>query len=367
MGLKNSNEFASLSGSPSIRKLLFVAAFRAIEQYGVEDPEFLEWTSILNGFQAEAPADLVSRLPSLLDGSLLAASQSENTIAKQDLVSTTVVRNFGNNKRVDVSGKLSSPTIGRIQIELDGDVLNTLRETGRNVDAPRLASPALDLLLIRDSLAVPLDENARQAIEAVRDATADKSQRLIELLKAQKIKLGTDPIIGEPKLIIATNPASDDSLVKVIAFWKENGRAKYIEGESSNIERYQSYADILMKNYDRNQDGSLDKDECSEMRRPPANADANQDGLISLSELFASLSGATVSEVDSRNEVPTSIQVRADIVIAAIIHEQASLMLQAQPDNDDSKSGQTDDSQQPDDPQPTPQSSTNKQPVAPND
>ena len=45
------------------------------------------------------------------------------------------------------------------------------------------------------------------------------------------------------------------------------------------------YADGIMREYDKNKDGRLDKEELSEMRRPPHKADTNKDGFVSKAEM----------------------------------------------------------------------------------
>jgi Ca2+-binding EF-hand superfamily protein len=55
-------------------------------------------------------------------------------------------------------------------------------------------------------------------------------------------------------------------------------------------DRYRRYAEGLMKQYDKDKDGNLNAEELKSMRRPPANADANSDGLVTLQELLESVS-----------------------------------------------------------------------------
>ncbi len=378
VGLKDSNrnQFESLIGSGTPLKLLFVAAFRAIEQYGIEDPEFLQWTSILNVLQAHAPVDLINQLPRLLDETLLACSASEITLQKQGLLSTNTARGGQLRDLVDLE-ILKKPSIGRMVLrfnEREADIVRARGEAG----GLRLASPALDLLLIRASLSSPLDESARKSIEAVRAATANESQQLMELLKAESIRLGNGEIVGEPKGIVVAlpfefRPAREDAAMEVIASWSETGDMLGIEQvfSEAQLKQYEAMAMSLFSNYNKNQNGSLDKKEVAAMRRPPPiNADRNEDGLITLSELTFSLSGGATNVNESRNpkvETPTKIQASAKLVIAAIIHEQASLMLQAQPDNDDSTTAQQ--GEPPSDPQssPNPPPSTDKNPAAKND
>ena len=56
-------------------------------------------------------------------------------------------------------------------------------------------------------------------------------------------------------------------------------------GRSGTGTSYREYASGLVEKYDANKDGQLDKDEMKKMRRAPANADRNNDGMVSLSEL----------------------------------------------------------------------------------
>lgn len=60
-------------------------------------------------------------------------------------------------------------------------------------------------------------------------------------------------------------------------------------------ERYASYADSLIKQYDKDSDGKLSKEEIGNMRRPPKNADGDGDGIITKDELVVSLSGGATS------------------------------------------------------------------------
>ena len=60
---------------------------------------------------------------------------------------------------------------------------------------------------------------------------------------------------------------------------------------NSGSDRYKRYAQGLMTQYDANKDGKLDKAELGKMRRPPKNADANGDGVVTADELTNVLSG----------------------------------------------------------------------------
>jgi len=53
--------------------------------------------------------------------------------------------------------------------------------------------------------------------------------------------------------------------------------------------KYQKYAQSLIKTYDKDGDGKLNRTETSKMRRPPVGADKDENGLVSVDELVASL------------------------------------------------------------------------------
>ena len=50
-------------------------------------------------------------------------------------------------------------------------------------------------------------------------------------------------------------------------------------------DRYRQYAKGMFKVYDTNKDSQLDKEELKQMRRPPKQADANEDGAITFDEI----------------------------------------------------------------------------------
>jgi len=58
---------------------------------------------------------------------------------------------------------------------------------------------------------------------------------------------------------------------------------------AGSSERLRSYADSLMRRYDKNKDGVLDKDERSQMSGDPSKADNNNDGVITKDELIVRL------------------------------------------------------------------------------
>ena len=65
---------------------------------------------------------------------------------------------------------------------------------------------------------------------------------------------------------------------------------------NSGRDRYRKYAQGLMKQYDKNKDGRIDKEEIKDMRRPPAGADMNNDGYVTEQELADVLSGKKSSQ-----------------------------------------------------------------------
>lgn len=64
-------------------------------------------------------------------------------------------------------------------------------------------------------------------------------------------------------------------------------------------EKYRAYSQALIKRYDEDGDGRLNKDEVRSMRRPPVGADANNDGFITAAEIVASLDGENKSSNNS--------------------------------------------------------------------
>jgi hypothetical protein len=72
--------------------------------------------------------------------------------------------------------------------------------------------------------------------------------------------------------------------------WGDNGRSEGNDEQSN--ERIQRFADAMLRRYDRNGNGSLEKDEWSQMRERYAAADANKDSVITSNEMMAHLSNA---------------------------------------------------------------------------
>lgn len=58
-------------------------------------------------------------------------------------------------------------------------------------------------------------------------------------------------------------------------------------GENDDLDKAKRYADGLIKRYDKNNSGALEKEEWTDIRGEPARADANKDGVITRSELTA--------------------------------------------------------------------------------
>lgn len=84
-------------------------------------------------------------------------------------------------------------------------------------------------------------------------------------------------------------------------------------GFSSGNDAYRRYADGLIKNYDKDGDKRLSKEEVKEMRRPLKNADTNKDGYIDKNEMVASVtrrSGGD-SKADTSKEAKSSSKSRS--------------------------------------------------------
>ncbi len=73
---------------------------------------------------------------------------------------------------------------------------------------------------------------------------------------------------------------------------------------TSSTDRLQRYAQNLVRQYDKNKDGKLDKGELGAMRRPPVGADANQDGYVTIDEYVESLSKQSSSRSSSTSSPP---------------------------------------------------------------
>jgi Ca2+-binding EF-hand superfamily protein len=77
-------------------------------------------------------------------------------------------------------------------------------------------------------------------------------------------------------------------------------------GSSAVDERYRSYAANMLKRYDKNGNGALDRDEWSQLRGEWwKSADANNDGTITVDEIVARLAGYR-SRFQSRSSTTTS-------------------------------------------------------------
>lgn len=93
---------------------------------------------------------------------------------------------------------------------------------------------------------------------------------------------GSSPSLGSTGRF-ATAPATEERR-------SEGQRSEGQRSEDRELEeRYRSYAEGLMRQYDRNRNGRLERDEWREMRGDPERADQNHDGVITREELTARL------------------------------------------------------------------------------
>jgi serine/threonine protein kinase len=157
------------------RQLTFVAAFRAIEQIGVDDPSFSNWVALLDLLRDNAPSDLISELPKMITKVLQSNATNDMVLGKW-AYSPTMLGSGERGDRFKVSPALDVWKIGRIEFLVDsrGD---------------RLSSPMMDLLLLLNALEQPLDTDSRTAVESIRDATAKKARQVFDLLKESNGKL----------------------------------------------------------------------------------------------------------------------------------------------------------------------------------
>lgn len=71
---------------------------------------------------------------------------------------------------------------------------------------------------------------------------------------------------------------------------------------STDLDRFKRYAEGMMKQYDKNKDGMLQKDEWSEMRGDPAASDTNKDSVLTLDELTARMANYSTGRSDSQGD-----------------------------------------------------------------
>jgi Ca2+-binding EF-hand superfamily protein len=67
------------------------------------------------------------------------------------------------------------------------------------------------------------------------------------------------------------------------------GLAPFGGGQGGDSGRFRGYAEGLLRQYDRNKDGKLERDEFSTMKSDHQQADVNKDGIITVEELSAKL------------------------------------------------------------------------------
>lgn len=87
---------------------------------------------------------------------------------------------------------------------------------------------------------------------------------------------------GSPK---AANSAGKDSSSK-----SSQDDSKKEKDDDRRSDRVRAYAQSLMKQFDKNKNGVLDKEEWSKMRGNPGESDVNKDGKLTVDELTARLS-----------------------------------------------------------------------------
>ncbi|PHS14000.1 MAG: hypothetical protein COA78_06360 [Blastopirellula sp.] len=72
------------------------------------------------------------------------------------------------------------------------------------------------------------------------------------------------------------------------------------------MEKYTRYAQMMMKQYDTNKNGSVDKSEWSKMKGNPGEFDKNRDGRLDLKEMTAGLMAKNKGASSSSSSRPTS-------------------------------------------------------------
>ncbi|MEQ1904266.1 MAG: serine/threonine-protein kinase [Pirellulaceae bacterium] len=165
---------SDVSRYSELKRLMFVAAYRAIEQYGADHPEFSHWANRLDVYRKNAPVDLVNDLPKMIERVLLEIAKSDKTLGKLT-ITPMELGSDGNGNRIIVSSILKPKYTGRFSYFFD-----------RSRGQWRLASPALDLLALLEESKKPLDENSRKAIEAIGHATEARKTQLISKLETAR-------------------------------------------------------------------------------------------------------------------------------------------------------------------------------------
>jgi Ca2+-binding EF-hand superfamily protein len=97
-------------------------------------------------------------------------------------------------------------------------------------------------------------------------------------------------------------------IAKILGSKEKDGKDKDGKGSSETSEQRQKvrrYAEGLMKQYDENKNGVLDKDEWGKMSGDPKRADKNEDGVITLDELADRL-GAYGSDNGSSSQTASN-------------------------------------------------------------
>ena len=85
------------------------------------------------------------------------------------------------------------------------------------------------------------------------------------------------------------NPKIEDSNGSSNRRRSPSSRPQSSSSAQPNYARYEKYAESLIKNYDKDKDGKLNKEEINKMRRPPAEADVDNDGFVTKEELVGSV------------------------------------------------------------------------------
>ncbi|HND52301.1 MAG TPA: hypothetical protein PLV92_07885, partial [Pirellulaceae bacterium] len=90
-----------------------------------------------------------------------------------------------------------------------------------------------------------------------------------------------------------TSPSSSSSGRSGSGFGSSSGSSSSSSGTSAADEaaKVRRYAEGLLKQYDANKNGVLDKDEWTQVRTITPDTDANKDGAVTIEELTAKLSG----------------------------------------------------------------------------
>jgi hypothetical protein len=211
--------FNRLQDHEFVRKLMFIAAFRALEAHSLAAPEYSNAISCLGAFLNDAPEDLREKLPHQIDDYLGVAADNEVMLGTMRLGVRLPNSNLIPTHHI-VGGRL------QLKIDLDDATAREYLERGGSSKTVELIWPVLDLLNLRARLDTPLDERSLTSIRAVQAATASKSEEFFGMIRKQNEK----EVVGDPAYFDIFISTDEFDLVKVGASWTQPSDAATGDG-----------------------------------------------------------------------------------------------------------------------------------------